>query len=185
MCWTCFLGCWRQGTAAGAGLDPPGNRSGRPWPGAARRWSGGCGAVRSPLVADSPSWACCLSEQLWQCAQLPNGQETRNRAWPRPPGLGDALGPCVQRFAGLLASAGPPGGGSPAGTIPHCHWAVAAEHWLVGATRAAALWSTGAAGGASALAAVPQPSGLLDTAESAAIKSPAGFHRNMAGLQTF
>ena len=47
------------------------------------------------------------------------------------------------------------------------------------------LWSTGDAGGSSALAAVPKPSGLVGTPASTAIRTTAADHRNMAGLQAF
>ena len=46
------------------------------------------------------------------------------------------------------------------------------------------LRSTGDAGGALAVAAVFQFSGLMDAAGSAAIRPSGGFCRNMAGLQT-
>ena len=145
----------------------------------------GGGAVRSPLVVGSPSWACRSGEHPWRCAQLPNGEETRRRARPRPPGLGAALGPCGHRRSFLLASAGPPRGGFPAGPVPPCHWAGVAEYWLVGATPAVALWSTGDAGGASALATVSKLSGFVGTAASAAIRTPAADHWNMARVQPF
>jgi len=44
------------------------------------------------------------------------------------------------------------------------------------------LWSIGDAGGASALAAGPKPSGLVGTAAAAAIRTPAADHRNLAGV---
>ena len=44
------------------------------------------------------------------------------------------------------------------------------------------LRSTAVEGWTSALAAVSQPSGLVDTAGAAAIRTPAGDHRNMAWL---
>ena len=47
------------------------------------------------------------------------------------------------------------------------------------------LRSTGDAGGASALATVPKPSGFVGTAASAAIRTPAADHRNTAGVQAF
>ena len=78
------------------------------------------GAVWPSLVAGSPSRACCFGEHPWRCAQLPDGQEARCGASPCPPGLGDALGPCGNRRSFLLASAGSPHQGAPAGPIPHC-----------------------------------------------------------------
>ena len=144
----------------------------------------GGGAVRSPLVVGLPSWACRSGEHPWRCAQLPNGEETRRRARPRPPGLGAAFGPCGHRYF-PVGKRWPTAWRLPSGAGPPCHWAGVAEHWLVGATPAAVLWSTGDAGGASALATVSKLSGFVGTAASAAIRTPAADHWNMARVQPF
>ena len=49
-----------------------------------------------------------LVSHPWRCAQLPDDQEARRCARPRPSGLGAAFGSSGHRRAGLLASAGAP-----------------------------------------------------------------------------
>ena len=112
----------------------------------------------SPLCTATPVWTGCCFWILWS-----------QTCWP----------------AGLLASAGPPRRGSPARPSSHRHRPGAAERWPIGPAPAASFWSIGDAGGASALAVVPKPSGLVDNAGSQEITPPAGFHWNMAWFQAF
>ena len=148
-----------------------GGCSARPWPGAARRQpgGGGGGAVRSPLVTGSTSWACCSGEHPWQL-----------RAW-----IGQCSWILWQQMFPPVGKSWPSALRLPSRAEPHRHRPGVAEHLFVGPAPAASLWSTGDAGGTSALVAVSQASGLVDTAGATAITTPTGDHRNMAWLQAF
>ena len=107
-CWwrACCLGCWARTLPTALVAAPHGNSPTRPLHGAFRRWTGGRGAFRSPLVVGPPSWSRCSSELPWRCTQLPDRAANCRCTLQCPPRLSSASGSSCNRCSFLLASAG-------------------------------------------------------------------------------